>query len=143
MRRLVFLFLIVCLAALSACDIESSGNGDLDGYWHLEQLDSLHNHQSVSYAGQQVFWSFQYDLIEMSNLHDNSIVCRLKEANGVLQLEQPYIFDRADGDTPVTDVEMLRPYGINALQERLRIVSLGAESMILETPVLRLYFRKY
>lgn len=143
MRRLVFLFSIVCLAALSACDIESSGNGDLDGYWHLEQLDSLHNHQSVSYAGQQVFWSFQYDLIEMSNLNDNSIVCRLKEANGVLQLEQPYIFDRADGDTPVTDVEMLRPYGINALQERLRIVSLGAESMILETPVLRLYFRKY
>lgn len=143
MRRLFFLFSIVCLAALSACDIESSGNGDLDGYWRLEQVDSLNGRQGVAYADKQIFWSFQHDLIELSNLHDNSIIYRLKEENRVLFLEQPCMFDRADGDTPITDLEVLRPYGVNALQEQFRIVSLESEVLVLESSVLRLSFRKY
>lgn len=143
MRRLFFLFSIVCLAALSACDIESSGNGDLDGYWRLEQVDSLNGRQGVAYADKQIFWSFQHDLIELSNLHDNSIIYRLKEENRVLFLEQPCMFDRADGDTRITDLEVLRPYGVNALQEQFRIVSLESEVLVLESPVLRLSFRKY
>ena len=143
MRRLFFLFSIVCLAALSACDIESSGNGDLDGYWRLEQVDSLNGRQGVAYADKQIFWSFQHDLIELSNLHDNSIIYRLKEENRVLLLEQPCMFDRADGDTSITDLEILRPYGVNALQEQFRIVSLESEVLVLESPVLRLSFRKY
>jgi hypothetical protein len=53
------------------------------------------------------------------------------------------MFDRADGDTPITDLEVLRPYGVNALQEQFRIVSLESEVLVLESPVLRLSFRKY
>ena len=53
------------------------------------------------------------------------------------------MFDRADGDSLVTDVEVLRPYGVNSLQESFKVVSLESRTMILESPVLRLHFKKY
>ena len=31
--------LVLCFQ--SACTLETSDNGDLDGYWHLEQVDTL------------------------------------------------------------------------------------------------------
>ena len=143
MRRWIIVISMVCLAVFSACDIETSKNGDLDGYWHLEQIDSMANQQTVPYADRQIFWSFQHDLIELSNLHDNSIVYRLKEENRVLCLDRPCMFDRSDGDVLVTDVEVLRQYGVNSLEEQFRIVSLESETMVLESSTLRLYFRKY
>lgn len=27
----------------SSCEMETSKNGDLDGYWHLESIDTLEN----------------------------------------------------------------------------------------------------
>ena len=39
MKRLIFV-LTICMA-LVACDIETSGNGDLDGFWQLRQVDTL------------------------------------------------------------------------------------------------------
>lgn len=143
MRRWIIVISMVCLAVFSACDIETSKNGDLDGYWLLEQIDSLTNQQTVPYADRQIFWSFQHDLIELSNLHDNSIVYRLKKESQVLRLDNPCLFDRSDGDVPVTDVEVLRQYGVNSLEEQFRIVSLESETLVLESSTLRLYFRKY
>lgn len=33
--------LLLFTLLLTACDLETSGNGKLDGYWHLEQIDSI------------------------------------------------------------------------------------------------------
>lgn len=143
MKSWFVVLLIVCLAVLSACDIDTSKNGDLDGYWRLEQIDSLANHQTVPCADRHIFWSFQHDLVELSNLHDNNIIYRLKEANQVLHLDDPCMFDRTDGDALITDVEILRPYGVNSLQEQFRIITLDSETLVIESFMLRLYFRKY
>jgi len=40
------------------------------------------------------------------------------------------------------DAELLRPYGIQGLSETFRVVELSSGSMVLESPVLRLHFRK-
>lgn len=35
------LSLAVMMLTLSSCEVETSQNGDLDGFWHLEQVDTL------------------------------------------------------------------------------------------------------
>ena len=79
----------------------------------------------------------------MSNLEDNTIIYKLVYDNRQLTLANPCMFDRADGDTLVTNVEVLRQYGVNALQENFKVVTLESRTMVLESPVLRLHFRKY
>ena len=79
----------------------------------------------------------------MSDLENNTIIYNLVYDNQQLTLANPYMFDRADGDTLVTDVEVLRRYGVNALQENMKVVSLQSDRMVLESPVLRLHFKKY
>ena len=53
------------------------------------------------------------------------------------------MFDRALGDTLVTDMGVLRPYGVNSLNETFNIVDLSSSNMVLESPVLRLHFVKH
>lgn len=56
-----FLFLAICLAmtmAATSCGdfIETSDNGDLDGYWQLSQVDTLANGVQVDMTSSKVFW---------------------------------------------------------------------------------------
>ena len=49
MKRIVYILSIVCLLMMTACDVETSDNGDLDGFWHLQRIESLTNsHTSES-----------------------------------------------------------------------------------------------
>ena len=42
MKKIIgILFFAVLVFTLSSCEIETSQNGDLDGFWHLEQVDTL------------------------------------------------------------------------------------------------------
>ena len=34
------LMLMLCSALLNSCEVDSSDNGDLDGFWHLESIDT-------------------------------------------------------------------------------------------------------
>ena len=49
MRKWIYLWTVVC-TALVACDVETSDNGRLDGYWHLTGVDTLatSGHRDVS-----------------------------------------------------------------------------------------------
>ena len=143
MRKWFIIQGFLSLIFLYGCDLETTDNGDLDGYWHLEQVDSLSVQRSVDYGQNNIFWSIQFELLQLSNLEDNTIIYKLVNDNRQLTLANPCMFDRADGDTLVTNVEVLRPYGVNSLQESFKIVSLESRKMILESPVLRLHFRKY
>ena len=120
MRKWFIMLSVLSLFFLVGCELETTDNGDLDGYWHLERVDSLSSQRSVDYGQARIFWSIQFKLLQLS-----------------------YMFDRADGDTLVTDVEVLRRYGVNALQENMKVVSLQSDRMVLESPVLRLHFKKY
>lgn len=143
MRKWFIIQGFLSLIFLYGCDLETTDNGDLDGYWHLEQVDSLSAQRSVNYGQNNIFWSIQFELLQLSNLEDNTIIYKLVNDNRQLTLANPCMFDRADGDTLVTDVEVLKPYGVNSLQESFKIVSLESRKMILESPVLRLHFKKY
>lgn len=45
--------LVLCFQ--SACTIEMSDNGDLDGYWHLEQVDTLATGGKLNLSKERVF----------------------------------------------------------------------------------------
>jgi hypothetical protein len=143
MRKWFIIQGFLSLIFLYGCDLETTNNGDLDGYWHLEQVDSLLSQRSVDYGQNKIFWSVQFELLQLSNLEDNTIIYKLVYDNRQLTLANPCMFDRADGDTLVTNVEVLRPYGVNSLQESFKVVNLESRKMILESPVLRLHFKKY
>ena len=143
MRKWFIIPGFLSLMFLCGCELETTDNGDLDGYWHLEQVDSLAGQRSIDYGQSNIFWSIQFELLQLSNLEDNTIIYKLVYDNHQLTLANPCMFDRADGDTLVTNVEVLRQYGVNALQENFKVVSLESRTMVLESPVLRLHFRKY
>ena len=143
MRKWFIIPGFLSLMFLCGCELETTDNGDLDGYWHLEQVDSLAGQRSIDYGQSNIFWSIQFELLQLSNLEDNTIIYKLVYDNHQLTLANPCMFDRADGDTLVTNVEVLRQYGVNALQENFKVVTLESRTMVLESPVLRLHFRKY
>lgn len=143
MRKWFIIPGFLSLMFLCGCELETTDNGDLDGYWHLEQVDSLAGQRSIDYSQNKIFWSIQFELLQLSNLEDNTIIYRLVYDNHQLTLANPCMFDRADGDTLVTHVEVLRQYGVNSLQEHFKVVTLESRTMVLESPVLRLHFRKY
>ena len=143
MRKWFIMLSVLRLFFLVGCELETTDNGDLDGYWHLEQVDTLSSQRSVDYGQARIFWSIQFKLLQLSDLENNTIIYNLVYDNQQLTLADPYMFDRADGDSLVTDVEVLRRYGVNALQENMKVVSLQSDRMILESPVLRLHFKKY
>jgi len=144
MQKWFIMLAVTGLFFLTGCELETSDNGDFDGFWHLERVDTLLSSQrGADYSGARIFWSFQGKLLQLSNLEDNTIIYEFGYANNQLTLERPCMFDRADGDSLVTDVTVLHPYGVSALQETFQVVSLSKESMILQSQVLRLYFRKY
>ena len=65
-----FLFLATCLAmamAATSCGdfIETSDNGDLDGYWQLSQVDTLANGVQVDMTSSKVFWGVQGKFLTM------------------------------------------------------------------------------
>lgn len=143
MNRLTIIAAITSILILSGCDFDTSDNGDLDGYWHLEAVDTLSNHLGVDYGNRKIFWSFQGKLLQLSNLHDNSIIYKFDRQGNILRLQSPLMFDRNKGDTLVTDINVLRPYGVNTLNEDFEIAGLEDRRMVLMSTLLRLTFRKY
>ena len=70
MKKL-FLLLIVSLPLLFSCTLETSDNGDLDGYWHLVAVDTLTNSVTTDMSKQKLFWAFQKDLLQLLGSTDS------------------------------------------------------------------------
>ena len=132
-----------CLLLCVGCDFELSGNGDLDGYWHLERIDTLQGGGVRDLSSESLFWGVQFHLLRMTDLASNDIVYRFSQENGQLILSAPCMFDRKEGDTLVTDLEVLRPFGIQSLDEHFDMVRLNTDQLVLKSAVLQLTFKKY
>ena len=146
---------IKTLVAAAACmmvtscglvDFETSGNGHLDGYWHLTSIDSLSSGNTRDMHEERVFWSVQGKLLIVYSPDftdtPQRIVCQFTHENKQLAIISPHIFDRAGGDPLVEDIEQLRPFGINKFDERFNITTLTSNHLTIETEALRLNFRK-
>lgn len=143
MRKLLYIFAFLLL--LTACDIHTSDNGDLDGYWQLRSVDTLSNGAVCDMRDSMKFWSFHASLLHLRDNKEEikNVFMRFLIADKTMTLSEPIIDIRDSSDMVLTDHTMLRHYGIHRVPETLRIITLNSSTMILENDVLRLNFRKY
>lgn len=142
-----FLLLLLWAFPWTSCDIQTSDNGLLDGYWQLAEVDSLMGNQgSRDMRPTRVFWAFEHHLLQVSDQTylRNFCLLRFSRTDNHLQVYQPYVLDREDGDKPLVegDLPLLRYYGIQGLEEKFRIMHLDGSRMQLRSDSLVLNFVK-
>lgn len=151
---LLFAVALLMLGSLTSCEMETSDNGKLDGFWHLEQIDTLATGGVGDYRNQRVFWGIEHKLISVSDYDTfgqwNGYYFRFNQTGDSLILSSPYLNhwhqDKGEdgGDIPVTEMsDTLRRCGINQLTERYYKEALTGSKMILTTKELRLKFSKF
>ncbi len=134
-------------SVLSSCSIETSDNGDLDGFWHLERIDTIATGGINDLSAQPLFWSVNNKLLMLKG-SGSSYYLRFRQTDDSLVVFSPYLEGghedvEGGGDHPVGDPTALWPYGIRRLEEHFVKESLGGSHMVLRSPELRLYFRKF
>lgn len=143
-RRYTLFMLAVAVSAtmsFTSCHLEASNNGNLDGYWQLTKVDTIGG-GSRGMKEVSVFWGFQFRMLQVVS-PEMIVDMRFSHTGDSLVLSEPYIDARDKGDVKIEDVELLRPLGINALEDRFSVEHLSSDKMILRDDRLRLYFRKY
>lgn len=129
--------------AMAACTLETSDNGDLDGFWHLTSIDSIKGGQSVDYSQKRVFWMFQGNLYKMREYENGiAVVGHFKVEGDSLFITDVYKDDRMNGDPMITHASELKFYGIDAINERFAIKNLSSGKMTLQSRKTRLNFKK-
>lgn len=149
MIKQTFLTLAIAtlLSFLPSCSVfHVSDNDELDGFWMLTEVDTLATAGNLQMREQRVFWSFQGDLMQTQWLSLNAkeaYVYRFAHNGDKLAVCNPCIYNRVEGDQPISEVDSLRPMGINAVEESFKIEQLDRKRMLLNDGILRLYFEKY
>lgn len=143
MRRL--LYFTLSLIMISSCTLDSSDNGALDGYWQLSSIDTLANGHSVNMRDSGIFWAFNFNLLVTRSTKEplGEILYDFENTEDNLILSNPYILYRDSSDIKVTDVNLLKKYGVNSLLETFTIEHLNSNKMVLQSNLVRLNFRKY
>lgn len=140
-------FFPACLIAglLVSCDIETSDNGDFDGMWHLTRIDTLQTGGTTDLSKQKLFWSFQYNLVELDDKSGTlpSVLMRSVQSKESLILNTPYLYNREEGDEQLDDAAVLAPFGVNKLEEEFHVVSVSGSRMRLQSDILQLTFKKF
>ena len=138
--------------AFSSCEMETSKNGDLDGYWHLESIDTLENGGTCDFSARKVFWGIEHKLILIRDLNIgpfDGFYMRFDQTGDSLLISKAYRknqnYHEGDDDAPISadDMEVLRKYGINNLPEGFAKEALSGSKMILRSKTLRLKFKKF
>lgn len=140
------------LVALASCEIETSDNGDFDGFWHLERVDTLATGGTLDLSKKRVFWGVQYKLISVYDIDKEGTFgyyLRFTQTKDKIVTKSPYKNNwhqdngEDGGDIPVDDPTQLAPYGINNLEEEFVKEKLNGGQMILRSKTLRLKFKRF
>lgn len=137
---------MVALFLLSACEIETHDNGKLDGFWHLERVDTIATGGVCDMSKELVYWSVQSMLVEVSErskVNNDKYFFSFSHRDGKLSLFDARLSDRSNGDPEVEDPTSLHPYGISKLNETFEVVQLTGSKMQLKSETLLLVFRKF
>lgn len=142
MKKIPFLF--AALLLLTSCEIEFSNNGKLDGFWQLIAVDTLATQHTSDLKTSGRTWAFQGRLLEMRDTKGgySDLYFSFEHRGDSLFLDSPYLSDRDADDIKITDVNIVRPYGVNGLKEGFEIESLSNNKLILRSKTLRLMLRK-
>ena len=143
MKKITFLF--AALLLLTSCEIEFSNNGKLDGFWQLIAVDTLATQHTSELKTSGRTWAFQGRLLEMRDTKGgySDLYFSFEHRGDSLFLDSPYLSDRDVDDIKITDVNIVRPYGVNGLKEGFEIESLSNNKLILRSKTLRLLFKKH
>jgi hypothetical protein len=136
---LLFLAGSICCGS---CSLETSDNGNLDGFWYAERIDSL---SGVKAEGiyDDAYWKIQYRLLSIRRSTTlEEYFFRFEKKGDSLILSQPHKSITQGIDSLLPDNQELLPLGIQSLEERFYIVKLSGNRMILKSPTLNLHFRK-
>ena len=146
MRHFAYV-VVLCLSlcGITSCEVETSGNGELDGFWHLERIDTLQNSGSKDLTLHRIFWSFQGKILMLNDMDYQHPECVMTFTHHDQQLliVNPLMSDRTKGDPLIKDVKVLAPYGIHQLDERFEVETLSNRKMILRSQRYRLVFIKF
>ena len=142
MKKITFLFAAFLL--LTSCEIEFSNNGKLDGFWQLIAVDTLATQHTSDLKTSGRTWAFEGRLLEMRDTKGgySDLYFSFEHRGDSLFLDSPYLSDRDVDDIKITDVNIVRPYGVNGLKEGFEIESLSNNKLILRSKTLRLMLRK-
>lgn len=146
MRKLLYILTLGVL--LASCELETSGNKELDGYWQMCQIDTLATGGGADTREALVYWGVQGDLLQIRFSENGKylgegFLFRFNRVDNSLTLSSPILHHLYETDEPITDVEILKPYGIFELEEYFDIEELNDDRMVLRNDELRLHFRKY
>lgn len=143
MKKITFLF--AALLLLTSCEIEFSNNGKLDGFWQLIAVDTLATQHTSDLKTSGRTWAFQGRLLEMRDTKGgfSDLYFSFEHRGDSLFLDSPYLSDRDADDIKITDINIVRPYGVNGLKEGFEIESLSNNKLILRSKTLRLLFKKH
>lgn len=134
---------MIAATALASCTLETSGNGDLDGFWHLTAVDTLATGGTADYSDKRIFWAFQGKLYKLREYTTgNAVVGHFSNEGDSLIFSDVYENDRMEDDPAITDVAQLNIYGVNAIGEHFSIVNLSSSRMTLQSATLKLNFKK-
>ena len=142
MKKITFLFAAFLL--LTSCEIEFSNNGKLDGFWQLIAVDTLSTQHTSDLKTSGRTWAFQGRLLEMRDTKGgySDLYFSFEHRGDSLFLDSPYLSDRDVDDIKITDINIVRPYGVNGLKEGFEIENLSNNKLILRSKTLRLMLRK-
>lgn len=146
MKKVSYILLtLLMLAACTSCELETSTNGALDGYWRLQQVDTLQTKGTADLSAQRLFWSVQGKVLMLNDLDYRYPECvmEFEHRDQRLMLHRPLISDRTKGDPVIDDVKILYPYGIRRLDEQFEVERLDGSHMVLRGEQLRLVFTKF
>lgn len=149
MKKLTHLLYICFLVlGLSACELETSDNGSLDGFWQLSAIDSLNNGHSADMRQSSIYWGVQVNLLNIRDLkRKESFMFRFELKNDTLRLYAPVKDIRPSAsevlDERVMNSMELRHIGLSRLDEKFKVLHLTGSRMTLESEHFRMHFRKY
>jgi len=128
----------------SSCEIDTSNNGKLDGYWHLNSIDTLTTGGTLDLSEETRFWAIQMNWLNTVDRGGKAgnFIFRFEHNDGTLRLYDPRRNARLEGDPEVVSADVLHPFGVNSLDETFNVEKLSGSSMTLSTDKLRLHFKK-
>lgn len=128
----------------ASCELETSDNGKLDGYWHLETVDTIATGGHNDVSSRHIFWAVQGKILQLYNTDTTTTyVFRFEHTGGKLSLSDARRDYREQNDPVVTDVSVLAPFGVNSLEESFTVEQLTGSRLTLVSEALRLKFRKF
>ena len=146
MKRL-YIYIIGVVLLMTGCDVETSDNGDLDGFWRMSSMTSVYSSTlpGVDMRQSGFTWSFQGRMLELRDVNDRQkdIVMSFQHEGETLRVYDPYFVERDSGDIRIEDVSYLIPYGINHTDDSFTVRELSSDRMVLSNILVTLEFRKY